>query len=200
MSTVFVTGSTTGLGRATAEQLLDTGHQVVLHARSAERAGEFGDLAERATGIAIGDLANADDVRSVAEQANTFGRVRCSDPQRRRVPGGPTRGDGRRTRPGPRGQRAGAVHADRADAPAQRLVYLSSMMHTLGSPSLDDVEWTTRPWHAAQAYGDSKLLLAAFANAIARRWPDVCSSAVDPDGCRLGWAVRAPPTTCHSAM
>ena len=48
--------------------------------------------------------------------------------------------------------------------------------------SLDDIEWTTRPWHAAQAYGDSKLLLAAFAAAIARRWPDVCSSAVDP-----GW-------------
>ena len=64
----------------------------------------------------------------------------------------------------------------------ERLIYLSSMMHTLGSPSLDDIEWTTRPWHPAQAYGDSKLLLAAFAAAIARRWPDVCSSAVDP-----GW-------------
>ena len=64
----------------------------------------------------------------------------------------------------------------------ERLIYLSSMMHTLGSPSLDDIEWSTRPWHPAQAYGDSKLLLAAFAAAIARRWPDVCSSAVDP-----GW-------------
>ena len=64
----------------------------------------------------------------------------------------------------------------------KRLVYLSSMMHTLGSPSLDDIEWTTRPWHAAEAYGDSKLLLVVFANVIGRRWPDVCSSAVDP-----GW-------------
>lgn len=182
MSTVFVTGSTTGLGRATAEQLLDTGHQVVLHARSAERAGEFGDLAERATGIAIGDLANADDVRSVAEQANTFGRfdavihnagVYLEDRRVATVDG------------------HARVLAVNVLAPymltalmhrPERLVYLSSMMHTLGSPSLDDVEWTTRPWHAAQAYGDSKLLLAAFANAIARRWPDVCSSAVDP-----GW-------------
>lgn len=74
MPTVFVTGSTTGLGRATAGLLLDTGHQVVLHARSTERAAEFGDLAHRTTGIVIGDLANAAEVRSVAEQANSYGQ------------------------------------------------------------------------------------------------------------------------------
>ena len=119
MSTVFVTGSTTGLGRATAEQLLDTGHQVVLHARSAERAFEFGDLTDRATGVAIGDLANADDVRRVAEQANSFGEfdavihnagVYLEDQRVVTVDGHAT---------GPRGQRAGAVHADRPDAPAR---------------------------------------------------------------------------------
>jgi len=182
MSTVFVTGSTTGLGRATAEQLLDTGHQVVLHARSAERAIEFGDLTDRATGVAIGDLANADEVRSVAEQADSFGEFDAVihnagvylEDQRVVTVDGHAR-----------------VLAVNVLAPYMltalmhrpaRLIYLSSMMHTLGSPRLDDVEWTTRPWHPAQAYGDSKLLLAAFAGAIARRWPDVCSSAVDP-----GW-------------
>ena len=44
MPTVFVTGSTTGLGHATAEQLLDTGHQVVCMP-DRQRAAEFGDLA-----------------------------------------------------------------------------------------------------------------------------------------------------------
>ena len=38
MAIVFITGSTDGLGRAAAESLLHDGHQVVLHARSAERA------------------------------------------------------------------------------------------------------------------------------------------------------------------
>src|SRR4051794_4577398 len=182
MSTIFVTGSTTGLGRATAEELLDSGHEVVLHARSERRATEFGDLAHRAAGITIGDLANAADVRSVAEQANAFGQFDAVvhnagvylEDQRVVTVDGHAR-----------------VLAVNVLAPymltalmhrPRRLIYLSSMMHTLGSPSLDDIEWTTRPWHPARAYGDSKLLLTAFAAAIARRWPDVCSSAVDP-----GW-------------
>jgi len=38
MARVFITGSTDGLGRAAAQALLDDGHEVVLHARSAERA------------------------------------------------------------------------------------------------------------------------------------------------------------------
>lgn len=32
------------------------------------------------------------------------------------------------------------------------------------------------------SYSDSKLYVTAFAAAVARRWPDVCSNAVDP-----GW-------------
>ena len=182
MPTVFVTGSTTGLGRATAEQLLDAGHQIVLHARSTERAAEFGDLADRATGIVIGDLANSADVRSVAEQANSYGQFDAVihnagvylEDQRVVTDDGHAR-----------------VLAINVLAPymltalmhrPERLIYLSSMMHTVGTTSLDDLDWTERPWHPAQAYGDSKLLLATFAAAIARRWPDVCSSAVDP-----GW-------------
>jgi len=38
MAIVFITGSTDGLGRAAAQSLLDQGHRVVLHARSADRA------------------------------------------------------------------------------------------------------------------------------------------------------------------
>lgn len=38
MAIVFITASTDGLGRAAAETLLENGHQVVMHARSAERA------------------------------------------------------------------------------------------------------------------------------------------------------------------
>src|SRR5437764_8772435 len=70
---VLVTGSTTGLGRAAAESLLQKGHQVVVHARSAERAADIDDLARRASGVVIGDLSDASDVQSIADQANTHG-------------------------------------------------------------------------------------------------------------------------------
>jgi NAD(P)-dependent dehydrogenase (short-subunit alcohol dehydrogenase family) len=45
MGRIFITGSTDGLGRAAARSLMEEGHQVVLHARSRERAPAIADLA-----------------------------------------------------------------------------------------------------------------------------------------------------------
>src|SRR6478609_2407933 len=70
---VFVTGSTTGLGRAAAEALIEDGHDVVVHARTAERATELGRLATQALGVIVGDLADSGDVRSIADHANGYG-------------------------------------------------------------------------------------------------------------------------------
>ena len=42
--------------------------------------------------------------------------------------------------------------------------------------------WVERRWEASRAYSESKLYVAALALAVARRWPDVLSNAVDP-----GW-------------
>ena len=56
MARIFITGSTDGLGRAAARALIDEGHQVVLHARSRERASALDDLAPRSAGVVIGDL------------------------------------------------------------------------------------------------------------------------------------------------
>jgi len=72
MARILVTGSTTGLGLATATALLDDGHEVVLHARTAQRAADLGAVAERAAGVVIGDLADEAETSDVAEQANTF--------------------------------------------------------------------------------------------------------------------------------
>jgi len=63
-----------------------------------------------------------------------------------------------------------------------RLVYLSSGMHQHASGNLDDLLWRTRRWDGSQAYAESKLHDALLAFAIARRWPDVKSNAVEP-----GW-------------
>src|SRR4051812_25837649 len=72
---VFITGSTDGLGRDAAEALINDGHQVVLHARSKQRASAFADLAPRAAGVVIGDLSSAAETRDVAEQVNRIGRM-----------------------------------------------------------------------------------------------------------------------------
>src|SRR6201997_5249943 len=75
MAIVFITGSTDGLGRAAAQSLLDDGHQVVLHARSTGRAAAIAELASRSAGIVVGDLRNAAEVRSIADQVNAMGRM-----------------------------------------------------------------------------------------------------------------------------
>ena len=64
----------------------------------------------------------------------------------------------------------------------RRLVYLSSSMHRGGAGSLRDIDWIERRWDSTRAYSESKLYITALAYAVARRWPDVLSNAVDP-----GW-------------
>ena len=75
MARVFVTGSTDGLGRAAAQTLIAQGHEIVLHARSRERAAAHADLAPCSTGVAIGDLRSAVETRKIAEQVNAIGRM-----------------------------------------------------------------------------------------------------------------------------
>ena len=75
MARIFITGSTDGLGRAAARTLLDDGHRVVLHARTAARAASVDDLALRAAGVVVGDLASAEETGRVADQVNAIGRM-----------------------------------------------------------------------------------------------------------------------------
>ena len=63
-----------------------------------------------------------------------------------------------------------------------RLVYLSSGMHTGGDPSLDDPQWSARRWNGSQAYADTKFHDVLLAFGVARHWPDVLSNALTP-----GW-------------
>src|SRR4051812_19838112 len=75
MALVFITGSTDGLGRAAAQSLLDQGHRVVLHARSADRAAALGVLASRSEGVVVGDFQSLAETRSIADQVNAIGRM-----------------------------------------------------------------------------------------------------------------------------
>ncbi len=184
MARIFITGSTDGLGRAAAQALIQESHQVVLHARSPERAAALDDLATRSAGVVIGDLSSATDTRNVANQVNALGRM---DAVIHNAGAYSTKGRS----PTPEGHPT--IIAVNALAPyvltalmerPRRLVYLSSGMHRDGSGSLRDIDWSERRWNSSQAYSDSKLYLTALAFAVARRWPDVLSNAVDP-----GWVA-----------
>jgi NAD(P)-dependent dehydrogenase (short-subunit alcohol dehydrogenase family) len=182
MLRVFVTGSTDGLGRAAARALTEQGHQVVLHARSAERAAAVADLAARGAGVVIGDLASAAETRRVAEQVNALGRMDAvihnagvyREPARSPTPEGHARTLAVNTL-------APYLLTALIEHP-RRLVYLSSGLHRSGRGPLDDLDWRTRPWDPIRAYCETKLHVAALAFALARRWPDVLANAVDP-----GW-------------
>jgi NAD(P)-dependent dehydrogenase (short-subunit alcohol dehydrogenase family) len=66
----------------------------------------------------------------------------------------------------------------------KRLVYTSSGMHRSGDAALNDLTWSRQPCVGWSAYSDSKLHNVILAFAVARKWPDVLSNAVDP-----GWAA-----------
>lgn len=180
MARIFITGSTDGLGLAAARTLMGEGHEVVLHARSAERASAVADLGP--AGVVIGDLSRAAEIGRVAEQVNALGRM-DGVIHNAGVYLQPDRGD---TPEGHATTLAVNVLAPYLltalmERPG-RLVYLSSGLHRGGEGSLRDIDWLQRPWNANQAYSDSKLYVVALAFALARRWPEVFSNAVDP-----GW-------------
>lgn len=182
MARIFITGSTDGLGRAAALSLLKDGHEVVLHARSPERAAALADLAPRALGVVTGDLRSGAETRSIADQVNRIGRmdavIHNAGIYLARERGSTPEGHA-------------ATLAINTLAPylltalierPGRLVYLTSGLHRGGEGSLRDLDWTQRRWDGGQAYAESKLHVVALALALARRWPGVLSNAVDP-----GW-------------
>jgi NAD(P)-dependent dehydrogenase (short-subunit alcohol dehydrogenase family) len=182
MARIFITGSTDGLGRAAAQTLMEDGHQVVLHARSRERAGAIDDLAPRSAGVVIGDLASAGETQSIAEQVNAVGRMDAVIHN-----AGIYNERGRNATP----EGHAGILAVNTLAPymltaligrPQRLIYLSSGLHRGGSGPLRDIDWVERRWDTSRAYSESKLYIVALAFAVARRWPDVLSNAVNP-----GW-------------
>ena len=182
MRRIFITGSTDGLGRSAALTLIGEGHQVVLHARSKQRASALADLAPRSAGVVVGDLSLAADAKSVAEQVNKIGRMDAvihnagiyREPKRGPTPDGHAKVLAVNTL-------APYMLTKLIERPG-RFIYLSSGMHRGGEASLRDIDWAERRWDTNQAYSDSKLYVTALAMAVARRWLKVVSSAVDP-----GW-------------
>ncbi|HJZ29332.1 MAG TPA: SDR family oxidoreductase, partial [Streptosporangiaceae bacterium] len=160
--------------------LISEGHDVVLHARTRERAAALSDL--DAAGVVTGDLGSAAETRDLAGQVNQIGQMDAVihnaavflEPSRAATAGGRAKTLAVNTL-------APYLLTALIGRP-DRLIYLSSGLHHAGPGSLRDIDWTSRSWNAAQAYAESKLHVTALALTLARVWPDVLSNAVDP-----GW-------------
>lgn len=179
---VLITGSSDGLGLMAAKLMIEQGHDVVLHGRNDERCRDASAAAPGAMAAVAGDLATIAGAKAVAEAVNRLGRfdavihnagVGYREPRREIEPGMP------------------AVFAVNVLAPyiltalierPDRLIYVSSGMHRGVRPRIDDLTWTKRAWNGALAYAESKLYDVVLAFAVARRWKNVLSNALEP-----GW-------------
>lgn len=158
------------------------GHAVVLHARSPKRAATLSDLAGPSAGVVIGDLSSAAETRALADRIRRIGRMDAVihnagiylEPGRGTTPEGHAKTLAVNTL-------APYILTALIERP-DRLIYLSSGLHRSGDGSLRDIDWVERRWEPGRAYSESKLYVTALSLAVARRWPDVLSNAVDP-----GW-------------
>src|SRR6202046_969135 len=182
MSRIFISGSTTGLGLMAGELLASQSHRVVLHARNAERAEEARRALPKAEAVVIGDVETIAGAKDIASQVNALGRF---DAVIHNAAVG--------YREGHRVTSDGLPHVFAINTLSayiltalverpKRLVYLSSGMHHHADANLDDILWKKRRWDGSQAYAESKLHDAMLCFAVARRWREVLSNALEP-----GW-------------
>jgi len=185
MARIFITGSTQGLGFMAASELIAKGHDVVVHARHHQAADAVKRSLIGVRGIVEGDVVTMRAIRSLADQANDVGpfdaiihNVGIGYRENRRI----ATEDG-----------LSHVFAINTVAPfmltalmerPRRLIYLSSGLHRGASAGLDDLSWTKRRWNGTTAYSESKFQDVLLAFAIARRWPEVFSNALEP-----GWVA-----------
>lgn len=168
MAKIFITGSADGLGQLAASRLIGEGHSVVLHARNETRAAYAIKKVPGAEKVLLADLSEKSEVIHLAEEVNAEGPFNAII------------------------HNAGAFHTSQEQifrvntlAPyiltclirkPERLIYMSSQMHMHGHPNLEK-------FGSGQiSYSDSKLHDVLLAKAVARKWPDVYSNAVNP-----GW-------------
>jgi NAD(P)-dependent dehydrogenase (short-subunit alcohol dehydrogenase family) len=170
MARIFITGSADGLGQMAANSLIDQGHQVVIHARNAERAHQALIKVKGAEDVLIADLSDIGETVALAGHVNARGKF-----------------DAVIHNAGVYQVQSNLIIAVNTLAPyiltclierPKRLIYLSSGMHLNGKLNLDNLADNSD----RISYSDSKLHVVTLGMAVARKWPEVYSNSVDP-----GW-------------
>ena len=165
--TAVVTGANSGLGEVTARELARVGAQVILAVRN---TGKGEAAAREMTGdvevrqLDLQDLASvrrfADGVDSVDVLVNNAGIMA--------VPHAVT-ADGFESQIGTNHLGHFALTNLLLPKLTERVVTVTSMAHWAGYISLHDLNWTSRPYSAWLAYGQSKLANLLFTRELQRR-------------------------------
>ncbi len=181
MARIFITGSSDGLGMLTAKTLINMGHKVVIHARNSERAKSAIREVPGAEKVLIGDLSGIEETVLLASQVNKLGRFNAIiynagiyhvSPSEKSKDGLPLLFAVNSLAP--------YILTSLIDRP-ERLIYLSSGMHRQGNASLMQLTSISEGKNNPN-YSDTKLHDLILALAVARKWPEVSSNAIDP-----GW-------------
>ena len=110
MARILIVGSSTGLGLMAAQLLVEQGHQVVLHARNAERVTDARNALPQANVVVIGEVTSIAGAKHVAHQANELGRFDgVIHNVAFRLPGVAAHRDGRRPAAGLRGKHTRSI-------------------------------------------------------------------------------------------
>lgn len=172
MACVFVTGSTDGLGKASAQTLLDQGHQVIVHARNRERLPALDSLIDQGAEPVIGDFEDFSQILDVAKELEKFGHIDAI-----------IHNAGTMSEQKVLTVNVVAPYLLTALSPdVGRQVYLSSSMHTGGTGILDGLDWSGG--YTSATYSDSKMFVTTLSAAMAHLRMSALSNAVDP-----GWVA-----------
>jgi NAD(P)-dependent dehydrogenase (short-subunit alcohol dehydrogenase family) len=199
VSTICLTGATDGIGLATARLLLDQGHRVLVHARSAERGRPVVDALSGDAVLVTGDLADLAQVHALAEQVAGHGPldvlvhnagvwVRGNTPA--------ISADGFETTFAVNVLAPHLLTTLLTEQLTGRLIWLGSGMAGSGRPDPNALGAERNP---GQAYADSKACDVALAQVWGRRLPTVASAALDPGWVKTKLASAGAPGTVDSS-
>jgi len=166
--TAIVTGANSGIGRAAARALADSGARVVLAVRDTDKGREAAAAMPGDTDVRRLDLADLASVREFAAAwegeidllVNNAGVM---------VPPLSRTADGFELQFGTNHLGHFALTNLLLEQVTGRVVTVSSGGHRMGSIDFDDLNWERKPYKAWRAYGQSKLANLLFTSELQRR-------------------------------
>ncbi|MFX0574315.1 oxidoreductase [Nocardia nepalensis] len=172
--TVVVTGANSGIGLVTARELARVGARVVLAVRDVARGEEAAKSIAGRTEVRELDLADLASVRGFAADWSGDIDVLVNNAGIMMVPAGRTK-DGFERQFGTNHLGHFALTNLLLPHITDRVVTVSSQAHRRGAIDLADLNWETRTYNTAAAYGQSKLANLLFTLELQRRFTETGS-------------------------